>query len=522
MAEILIKNGIIFDGESKEGKKLDILIKKDKIADLGDFSKKRAEKIIDAQGLYIAPGFIDINSDSDHYLTIFTQPSQESLLQQGITTILVGNCGSSLAPLIKGDLVSIRKWTDPNQINIDWQTFGEFLEKLKKLKLGVNVGSLIGHSTLRRGIIGEEFRDLNELEMAQLNYLIEKSLNEGALGVSFGLSYSHSRITPLYEILEIAKLVEKYQGLLAIHLRSEKEGLISAVAEIDDLVTQLEKIPRIEINHLKAYEGLEDDLDQSLKIINDLKEKGVNIYFDVYPYDTTAGPLYLYLPNWAIHGGLELMVRNIREPLIRKRILKDLQKMNYDYSKIIVAEISQFNNLVGKTINDLAKKRGVSGEEMLLEILVFGNGRVTVFDRCLSLSGTYDLLKNPLAIIATNGAGRNYQINPFVLVHPRSFGAIPKFLSLVRKEKILSWSEAIQKITSLPALQMGLKKRGLIKKGYFADLVIFDPEKIDSLADYQNPYQKPLGIEYVFVNGQLVVEKKEFKGILTGQVLTHN
>lgn len=522
MSEILIKNGLVFDGESNEGKRLDILIKGEKIADLGNFSKKRAEKIIDASGLYISPGFIDINNDSDHYLTIFTQPHLESLLQQGITTILVGNCGSSLAPLIKGNLVSIRKWTDPSQINIDWQTMAEFLAKLKKLKIGVNLASLVGHSTLRRGLLNEELRDLTELEMAQLKYLVEKSLEEGAWGVSFGLSYSHSRMTPLYEILELAKLVEKYQGFLAIHLRSEKEGLISAVAEIDDLVSELEKVPRIEISHLKAYSGFEDDLDQSLKILLDLKEKGVDLNFDIYPYETTAGPLYLYLPDWAIYGGLELMVKNIKEPTVRERILKDLKKTGYDYSKIIVAEISRLSSLVGKTLRELAKKREISEEEMLLEVLVAGGGRAIVFDRCLSSFGTLSLLKNPLAIIATNGPGRSYQADPFSLAHPRSFGAFPKFLGLVRKEKILSWPEAIKKITSLPALKIGLKKRGFIKKGYFADLVIFDPEKIDSFADYQNPYQKPLGIHYVFVNGQLAVEKREFKKVFAGQILVRH
>jgi N-acyl-D-amino-acid deacylase len=261
---ILIKNGIVFDGSGEKGERADVLIEKDKIIAIGALAKKKADTIIDANGLYLAPGFIDINSDSDHYLTIFTQPSQTSLLKQGITTILTGNCGSSLAPLIKGNLISIRKWADPNQVNVNWQSFGEFLEKLSQFKIGVNFGTLVGHATIRRGLIGEELRDLTDDELKQMKYLVEESLAEGAFGVSTGLSFSHSRITPPYEILEILKIVEKYDSLYATHLRSEKEGLIAAMAEIGDLVAELKKTPRLEISHLKAYQGLEDDLNQSL------------------------------------------------------------------------------------------------------------------------------------------------------------------------------------------------------------------------------------------------------------------
>lgn len=518
MAEILIKNGLVFDGSGKEGVKQDIFIKGDRVDDIGIFPNRRAETVINASGSFVAPGFIDINSDSDHYLTLFNEPEQISLLKQGVTTILGGNCGSSLAPLIQGNLISIRKWTNPNQINIDWQTFGEFLDKLSKLKLGVNFGTLIGHSTIRRGILGEELRDLTEGELKEMKYIIERSLSEGALGVSTGLSYSHARLTPQYEISEILKITEKYNGLYATHLRSEDEGLISAVAELDDLTSDLENSPRIEISHLKAYENLQDDLNQSLKIIDNLATKGIDINFDVYPYNTTADTLYLYLPQWAIHGGLELMVKNIKDKIVRQRIIKDLKVKKYDYSKIIVAEISQASSFVGKSIAELARNRGLVGEEMLLDVLSLAGGRVIVFDSNLSSEGVNSLLKQPLAIIASNGPGRNYDKKPGILPHPRSFGAFPRFLSLVREKGILGWSEAIKKITSLPAHKIGLAKRGEIKKGYFADLVIFDPEIIGSRANFQNPYFSPDGIEFVIVNGQLVVKKSNFSGILAGRI----
>lgn len=515
---ILIKNGSIFDGSGQKGERTDVLIEGDKISAIGALAKKKVETIIDASGLYLTPGFIDINSDSDHYLTIFTQPNQSSLLEQGITTILTGNCGSSLAPLVKGNLISIRKWSDSDQINIDWQSFGDFLEKLSRFKIGVNFGTLIGHSTIRRGIVGEEFRDLTDSELRKMKYLVEKSLAEGAFGVSTGLGYSHSRITPQYEILEIAKIIEKYNGLYATHLRSEKEGLLAAIAELEDLVSEFKNFPKIEISHLKAYAGSEDDLNQSLKLINDLKNHGVDINFDVYPYQTTANPLYTYLPTWAVYGGMELMIKNISNRTVRQRVIKELKERPYNFSKIIVAEASKFPSFVGKSIAELATKRNIDFEEMLLDILVFSGGRATVFEDNLSENGVEALLKNPLSLIATNGPGFNNAQNDSFLAHQRSFGAFPKFLGLVRDKKLMSWPEAIRKITSEPAKKIGLRKRGLIKKGYFADLVVLNPDTINSGATLRNPYLRPEGIKFVILNGQLVVKESLTTGVLAGQI----
>ncbi len=515
---ILIKNGSVFDGSGKKGERTDVLIENDKISAIGALAKKKAETIIDASGLYVVPGFIDINSDSDHYLTIFTQPGQSSLLEQGITTVLAGNCGSSLAPLIRGNLISIRKWSDPDQINIDWQSFGEFLEKLSRFQIGVNFGTLIGHSTIRRGIIGEEFRDLTDSEFKKMMYLVEKSLAEGAFGVSTGLNYSHSRITPQYEILEIAKIIKKYGGLYATHLRSEKEGVLAAIAELEDLVSEYRNFPKVEISHLKAFAGLEDDLNQGLKIIEDLKNLNIDIGFDVYPYQTTANPLYTYLPPWAVYGGMELMIKNISNHSVRQRIIKELKERKYDFSKIIVAEALKIPSFTGKSISDLATKRNIDSEEMLLEVLTLAGGRVTVFEDNLSEVGVEALLKNPLSVVATNGPGFDNNQAGDSLAHPRSFGAFPRFLGLIREKKLMSWPEAIKKITSGPAQKIGLRKRGSIKKGYFADLVIFNPDLVNSSATLINPYLQPEGIKFVFLNGKLVVENSRFNGVLAGQI----
>lgn len=519
--EIVIKNGLLIDGSGIPGERTDVLIKDDKIVKLGNFKKKKAEVIIDAADSIVAPGFVDINNDSDHHLTIFTQSEQESLLKQGVTTIIGGNCGSSLAPLIRGNLKSIRKWTDPNQTNIDWQSIKEFLDKLEQKKIGVNFGTLIGHSTVRRGIIGDELRDLNEDELEQMKEVFRQGLNDGALGISTGLEYSHARLTPLNEVLEILKIAKERNVLYATHLRSEKENLLSSVSELEDLAEKMNyQMPKIEISHLKSYRGFEEELNLSLAVIQKLKEKGVDINFDSYPYQFIAGPLYLYLPDWAIKGGLEEMMRNLQNDFTRKRVVEDLKKREYDYSSIIVTEMSKSLAFVGRSVYDLARMRMISPEEMMVEIMLAGNGRVIMAEKCLSRIASYWLFKNPLSIIASNGEGVNYaDKKPNLLPHPRSFGAFPKFLAEVRDNKLMDWSEAIKKITFEPARKLNLKNRGLIKKGFFADLVVFNPQIINSAANIENPYQEPKGVDFVIVNGQLVVNKSQFGGVKAGRIL---
>jgi N-acyl-D-amino-acid deacylase len=521
MEKILIKNGIVFDGSGNKEEQKDILIKNNIIDSIGNFKGKKADVVIDASGLFVCPGFVDINSDSDHQFTIFTEPLQEGLLKQGITSIIGGNCGSSLAPISAGDLRSIGKWVDISKVNVDWGAVEEFLTRLERVELGLNFGTLIGHSTIRRGVIGEELRDLSDDEFSQMKFLIERGLSNGAFGLSTGLEYSHSRIAPQIEIAEIVKIVKRFNALYATHLRSQKEGLFASIVEIEDLIEMIgiENIPKIEISHLKSYQGLEEELDLGLGVINRLAKSGVDINFDVYPYSTAGAILYSYLPHWATRGGFDRLVKNIGNKSIRKLIVNELSKKKIDYSKIVISEANNMPFSAGKTISQLSKKWEMPNEEVILEILYFARGRATVFEKVLSWRGTIDLLKNPLCFLTTNDAGKRIEKKSESWPHPRAFGSFPKFLGLVRDNKIISWSEAIKKITSSPSLKLGLENRGLIKEGYFADITIFDSKNINSLASVENPHSETKGIEYVLVNGKIAVEKGKLSGIANGKVL---
>jgi len=251
MYDILIKNGTIIDGTKNKKFKADIGIKKDKIKKIGNLKKANANTIINAQNQYIAPGFVDIHNHSDSYWTLFTSPSLKSMVKQGVTTIIGGNCGASLAPLSRGHfIVSIQKWVDINEVNVNWLTIAEFLDTLEKRKIGLNFGTLVGHSTLRRGVLGEKFRELKPEEMKKMERMLEDAMSDGAFGMSTGLIYSHAKIAPTEEIIRLAKLLKKYHGVHAIHIRDEANKLIPAIKEAIE-IAKLSEVST-EISHLKA------------------------------------------------------------------------------------------------------------------------------------------------------------------------------------------------------------------------------------------------------------------------------
>ncbi|MCX8016074.1 MAG: amidohydrolase family protein [Patescibacteria group bacterium] len=522
---ILIKNGTIINGSGKEPFKGDILIKDKKIIDIS-FNKsinKKAEKIIDASNLIITPGFIDINNESDHWLTLLTQKELESLIAQGITSIIVGNNGSSLAPVFKNSLKSIRKWSSLN-VNLNWTSVEEFLKTLEKQKISLNIGTLVGHATIKRGILEEEFRDLIDSEIKQMLYLIEKSLDEGALGVSMGLRFNHSRLTSFSEIFSISEIVRKHDAILNIQPRWEKHDILSFINEIHNLVktiTNAEQL-KILISYLRPYKENIDELKLSLGLLEKIRGQYCpNIHLDVNPYTLVSNQMYLYLPEWLLFGNFEMMVRVLSEKNNYQRILSELKEKNYDYGKMIIS--SAQNNIFyfnGKSIKFLAKERGVTPEEMFLEIFKISNGRAMILYDEILWPELLGLMELPYTIITSQNAGLNFSNFSF-LPHIASINTFPRFIGLVKSGVInISLSEAIKKITFEPALKIGIKNRGLITKDYFADLVIIDLKEIDYAVDYKNPTQKPRGIKTVLINGQIVFENDQFTNNTAGQILT--
>ncbi len=513
MLDILIKNAEVVDGLGKTPKtKFDVGISNGKITDMdADIPAHKAKMIIDAKGQVIAPGFIDIQNHSDSYWTLFDQPDQLSLLSQGITTIMVGNCGSSLAPLPTAESIkTIQKWHNLAGVNFNWSTFGEFIRSLEK-KVGVNVGSLVGHSTLRRGLLGDAVRKATGDEIQVMNKLIWQALSQGAFGMSMGLVYAHEVNSSAEELLELAKNLKTQGGYLSVHLRSEGSHILESVDEVIDLAGK-SGVP-IKISHFKVRSKknwhLAESLIQKLELAY---HKGIDISFDVYPYSTSWSVLYTYLPKWAYEGGKEEILKLLQSEKDRKKILDFLKSQEYDYKQIVIATSSEGNTgFIGKSISDIANNSGVTSEEALLNVLAACSTQAVAFDHNLSRDQIDEFLVSPLAMVATDGAG--YSQASANLVHPRCYGAMPKFLSWVREKKKITLEEAIRKITSEPARILGLKDRGVITKGAVADLVVFDPEKIREKSTYENPYQISSGVSHVFVNGNLAFTAGKVQGL---------
>ncbi len=514
MLDILIKNGTVIDGSGKAARPMDVGIENGKIVELGLGITAKANKVIDAKGHFVTPGFIDIQNHSDSYWTIFDEPGQGSLLSQGITTIIMGNCGASLAPLVSQESIkAMQKWHDLSGININWASFAELMKVLSSKPLGVNVGSLVGHATIRRGILGDSVRAIDKEETMALENLTKQALDEGALGISFGLVYSHEMNSSRDELVRLGKLLKPSNKFLSVHLRSEGSGILDSIDEILDLAGATE-VP-IKISHLKIRGTPNWHLfDRMIAKLELAYHRGLPVSFDVYPYDTSWSVLYTYLPKWSYEGGREAIVKNLTDENQRRKILDYVRGREYEYDKIVIAS-SVSDSLVGKNLMEIAKNQNTSPAEALLNVLAVSTQAV-VFDQNLSAEHVELLCASPLSMIATDGAG--FDSKQKGLIHPRCFGTMPKFLSMVREKKIDQWEYAIKKITSEPAKLLGLTDRGLIATGMAADVVVFDPQTIAERSDYLNPDVLSTGIETVIINGQVSLQGK-LAGSLNGTVL---
>jgi len=522
MYDILIKNGIVVDGTGKPGIKTNVAVKKDKIAKIGSLRLARGEIEIDAEGKIVAPGFIDIHNHSDGYWQIFLEPTLPSLLFQGITTIIGGNCGASIAPLADIKIIeSIQKWMDLKKVNVDWLTMNEFSEKMKMKNWSLNFGTLVGHGTLRRGIIHDEMRRLDKNEFEEMKKTLEDSLSEGALGFSVGLAYSHEKKATWDELVILAEIVKSANRVFAVHLRDEASGIISALQEIMDLAEKTRV--NLEISHLKVMgEQNWPLMDKVLKMIRKAKEAGIEINFDVYPYTQTGSVLYVYLPDWVAEGGKKMLLRRLKEKHLRARVIEEMRETaQYHYENAVIAACSFSKSLTKRKISEIAAERGISPEEVIIDLLSASEGRVITLLECLSEDNLRELIKEPTSIIATDGAGYSLSHKESgELVHPRSFGTFPRVLGkYVREEKILSLEEAVKKMTSLPAQKLRLENRGVLKKGNFADITIFDPKIISDKATIENPYRYSEGVEQVIVNGQFALRDGKLTGEMNGEFI---
>ncbi len=527
--DLVIRNGLIIDGTGNPWFKNDIAIKDGKIVKIGKISD-RGEIEIDARGMVVSPGFIDLHNHSD--LTILAYPNAESFIMQGVTTAVVGNCGLSMAPVNPENVDLLKKYLSPFLVRgfdygWDWRSLGEFYSKVEKRGTAINLVPLVGHGTIRIAVKGFDPSEPTKEELEEMKRLLRESLEEGAFGMSTGLIYPPGSYAKTEEIIELAKVVKEYGGIYATHIRNEGRYLIEAVEEAIRIGE--EAGVSVEISHHKAS-GKPNwgKVNATLRLMERARKRGVEVNCDVYPYTAGSTTITALLPTWVLEGGVDKMLERLKDREVRKKIKEEIEedKMKGEnflkaagWSGILISQCP-LKEYEGKTLEEILKEKGMLHDpyegffDWLLEI----KGEATMVIFLMDEEDVKTVISSPLSSIVSDA----WATSPAAggKPHPRAYGTFPRVLGkYVREEKLLSLEEAIRKMTSLPAGKVRLQDRGLIRKGFWADLVIFDPNKIIDKATYQNPHQYPEGIKYVIVNGKIVVKEGKLTGERPGKVL---
>lgn len=522
MHDILIKNGTVIDGSGRPRFAADIAISEDRITEVGQLAGDRAHKVIDAKGKFVCPGFVDVSNRSDVYWRLFENPHQESLLYQGITTIIGGNSGSSLAPFASIDAINtIQKWADMSNVNPDWHTMEEYLSYIDDHKTSLNYGTLVGHATLRRALTGDEHRTLTDKEIKQMQKMLRTALKSGGIGLSTGLLYTHARATDEREIEALLSVVKEFDAIYAVHLRDEGQHLPQALNEA--LLAAQNAHVRLHITHLKAFgENNWHLMDEAIGMIEMARAEGVVVMFDVYPYTATGSVLYAFLPEWVSEGGKKMLLERLRNPSIRMRVEKEMKDADVDFSRAIISVSSIDETLTHRSIGEIAQRSGQSIETTVIDLLLATEGQVIVImDDALHEENVARAIAHPFSVITSNGAGyaQEYRTSGAV-IHPRSFGAFPHVLmEYVKERHILNWESAIHKMTGKPAKYFGLKNRGLLRSGYYADIIVLDQENVQDMATIEDPYQYAHGVDWLLVNGHVSIAKGVYNNKMWGAAL---
>lgn len=492
---LLIKSVRLLVSDKNPEESFDVLINAGKISAIGAFPNKKADDVIDAQGAYLAPGFIDLDTTSDHHLTLFDDPNQEDFLAQGVTTTIGGQCGASLAPLITGNLESIRKWADLNAINVNWHSMKELLFHLDKNPLGVNFGTFAGHSTIRRALTAGKLRDLTVPELETFSHLLEMSIKEGGFGLSTGLSYSHTKGTPYHELLALAKAVKKNNSIYATHLRRSDEDLPKSINET--IRIHEESGATTFINHLVPIKGLEKSYKEALNLIN---AKGEGLYFGIYPLTTTSVTLYSFLPEWA-RGNFEKMYEIVSNPANEEKLLEGFKP--FIGKDVVVAQALRNDALVGKNIQEIMRLYSAPNtKKALLKLMQTTRLRAVLHHKNLNQKFISEAIKSPHSLITSHAPSIGKEKKGF-MKSERSTSTFTEYLKLIQKEKLMTIEDAVKKITQLPARILKLQGRGEVKEGNIADLTLFKNEEI----------------RCVIVNGEITWKDGEATGKKKGKIL---
>lgn len=527
--DILIKNGTIADGSGNPTYIANVGINADTIAAIGDLKNAKGTLEIDATGLVVAPGFINMLSWATE--SLIADGKSQSDIRQGVTLEVFGE-GNSMGPLTAENKKEWQENQGDLKFDIDWNTLDEYLQSLVKRGVSPNVASFIGATTVRVNHIGYEDRAPTDEEMESMKNMVRQAMEDGALGVGSSLIYAPAFYSSTEELIELCKVASEYDGMYISHMRSEGNRLLESMDELIRIADEANI--RAEIYHLKMS-GKENwsKYDAVVKKIDSARAAGLHITTDMYTYVAGATGLDASMPPWVQEGGYEKWSERLQDPAIRKKVLEAMRTSAIDWENLMYAagtsdnlllvgfENDSLRHYTGKTLTEVAKIHGKSPEETAMDLVIADGSRVgTVY-----FLMTEDNVKKQVALpymsfgsdagsMAPEGDFLNFS------THPRAYGNFARVLGkYVRDEKVISIEEAVRKLSSLPASNLKIKKRGSLTEGYFADLAIFNPETIQDHATFAEPHQLSTGMVHVFVNGEQVLKDGEHTGATPGQVV---
>lgn len=530
--EVIIRGGTVYDGSGKTGVVTDVGINADTIAAIGDLSNAISETEIDANGLAVAPGFINMLSWATESLII--DGNSQADIRQGVTLEVFGE-GMSMGPMneaMKAELAAEMRRNPDWRYEVDWTTLGEYLESLERRGVAPNVASFIGATSVRIHELGKENRLPTIAEMERMKALVKQAMEEGAMGVGSSLIYAPANYSSTEELIELCKVASDYGGMYITHMRSEGNNIFGAVNETIRIAREA-KLPA-EIYHLKMA-GKDNwwKLDSVLNLIDAANKEGLKITADMYTYPAGATGLDASMPPWVQEGGMKEWIKRLQDPAIRRKALDEMRKPSDKWENLLLMAGSpdrvlllgfandSLKQFTGKTLAEVAKVYGKSPEETAMDLVIADSTRVSTAYFMMSEEN----IKRQIALpYLSFGSDAESPATEGVFLksstHPRAYGNVARLLGkYVRDEKVISLEEAIRKLTSLPASNLKIEKRGLLAPGYYADVAIFDPQKIQDHATFEKPHQYSTGMVHVLVNGTAVLKDGEHTGARPGRVV---
>jgi N-acyl-D-amino-acid deacylase len=527
--DVIIRNGLIYDGNGGAPFRGDVASKGDTVAAIGNLGDARARVEIDANGLAVAPGFVNMLSWATE--SLLHDGNSQSDIRQGVTLEIMGE-GESMGPLnaaMKKDMVAQQ---GDLKFDVTWTTLGEYLDHLVKRGVSCNVASFIGATTVRVHELGYADRPPTPAELERMQGLVRRAMEEGALGVASSLIYAPAFYAKTDELTALAKAASEYKGMYISHIRSEGNGFLEALDEFLAIAREA-KIPG-EIYHLKAA-GRDNwpKLEAAIKKIEEARAAGLKITADMYTYTAGQTGLDASMPPWVQEGGFEAWAKRLRDPAVRERVKREMNTPTKDWENFFLAAGSpgkillvgfknpKLKHLTGKTLAEVAKLRGTLPEDTAMDLVVEDGSRVSTVYFLMSEENVKRQIRLPWVSFDSDAAslapeGAFLKANP----HPRAYGNFARLLGkYVRDEQVISLEEAIRRLTSLPMDNLGIARRGRLQKGHFADVVVFDPARIQDHATYEKPHQYATGMAHVLVNGVPVLRDGKHTGARPGRVV---